>query len=841
MPGSEALRETIRESYPFPISHAFTYLESRVDANDRYQALLACFEVALKTLAAISLANFMRDIQDDPGLGNVSLFQYLLDTLNRPLSLGHWQELLRRTSRPYATHRERLVVPELFDFYYRVTQGGNIKTQSQNVRLLQRFIEERNEEAHHRNRSQTSPFQRQSQLPELEDSLQTLLGKLQFLGQYPWLYVEHAEHHEGQWRYRANYAQGANYPFHQQTWETSLSISSRRCLVVNESKSAVLELDPFVIVTSEGRLQQSDLFFFDGVFSSGRANFMNYHVGDYVDPIDEGSPASVASDAVNSLIKLLKNRIPPATEEGQDLVEGRLSAVEVYRRATNWALQREERQVISLDALRKILNLSREEALQLERELEAERGVEIETEVEVPFEGEPTWANLAYYVLDNSGQTEMFYKDIAREAEVLKDQYDPDWSKGDSAHVEGTVSRTMSQDPRFYKIKSGYYRLTKHNELLSNPSWANLAYFVLQRHDPRRRGMHLSDITERAVELKEKYSDWRSENVQTPSHTVSATMSMDHRFESMPERGYWRIAIEDTEEEMQPSAVKASSPSREESYYAVLARLREMGSVEPLPFGRTYYALNGQIHLMFRFSRAHERKGEVEYFLGVTPQYFKRIDALGNGFMVFVLGGPDNVLLVPTKVFAQWVEGLELSGSGTWPLTFYQCPTENRVQRLAPGQGRVDVTAYLNDYASLRRVLSEEPPTSTSQARTSTRVADLLEVGLLKPGKVWVEMTKLKGETLKTLAQKKPFDVVEIRARELIVRPCSTGRDRPIPREAIEGAFEELATHGEITRADIRERYSDRSPAYITALLASLPGVTFSLKPIRLRYTAERA
>ena len=141
-----------------------------------------------------------------------------------------------------------------------------------------------------------------------------MLGELQFLARYPWLYVEHAEHHEGQWHYRANYASGTSYPFRQHTWETPLGINSRRCLLVDEAKPAVLELDPFVIVTSEGRLQQPDIFFFDGMFSSGRANFMSYHVGDYIDPTDEGSPASVASDAVNSLLKLLKNRIPLADE-----------------------------------------------------------------------------------------------------------------------------------------------------------------------------------------------------------------------------------------------------------------------------------------------------------------------------------------------------------------------------------------------------------------------------------------------------------------------------------------------------------------------------------------------
>jgi len=60
MPDDNALKHLIHNKYPFPISHAYTYLESRIDPNDRYQALLTCFEVMLKTVASIALANFTR-------------------------------------------------------------------------------------------------------------------------------------------------------------------------------------------------------------------------------------------------------------------------------------------------------------------------------------------------------------------------------------------------------------------------------------------------------------------------------------------------------------------------------------------------------------------------------------------------------------------------------------------------------------------------------------------------------------------------------------------------------------------------------------------------------------
>jgi len=731
------LQQLIRDRYPFPISHAYVHLAGRLDPGERYQASIACFEVTLKYIASIALANFMRDVQQDPSTGNVYLFQDLLDRLSRPIPLGHWLDVLHLTLRPYATRRDELMMPELFSLYYRVTAGGNIKTQGSTVQLLQRFIQERNEDAHHRNRAQASLFQRQSKQKSLEQDLMTLLARLKFLADYDLFYVEHAEHQGGFWHYQANSTSGSGYPFAQVTWKAAHGVNSHRCLLTNKSGSAVLDLYAFLIVTSEGRLPHEDIFFFDGMFSSGRANFLSYHAGVYIDePADESSPASVASDAIHSLLSFLQNQIPATAEEKAGDIVGSRSAVEIYQQAVRWAWENEQRQSISLDALRQALRLTREEALQQERALEAQRGIEVEPELEVPFEGDPRWANLAYYVLDTSGQEEMSYRDIAAEAARLKDQYDPNWQLGDSANVEATVSHTLSHDSRFYKIRRGHYRLTKHSELLSNPSWANLAYFVLKHDDPKREGMQVQEITERAIELKAKYSNWHRASSQTPANTVSATMRVDHRFDSLPERGYWRLAEreeEATEETKLPS--RGRVPARNEAYEDVRAHLEELGSLERLPFGRTYYALNDKVHLMFRFSRAHHRSGEIEYFMGVTPQYFERIREMGNGFMVLVLGSSDNVLIVPAETFAGWVEGLEPSGSGTWPLAFYQSQDKMHVKRWVPGQGREDVSAFFNDYGRIHQLLPQAPSTNERRRRPPTiRVADLLRAGLVRPG-----------------------------------------------------------------------------------------------------------
>ncbi len=138
---------------------------------------------------------------------------------------------------------------------------------------------------------------------------------------------------------------------------------------------------------------------------------------------------------------------------------------------------------------------------------------------------------------------------------------------------------------------------------------------------------------------------------------------------------------------------------------------------------------------MFRFSKAHQRNDEIEYFLGVTPQYFERIDALGNGYLVLVLGAPDNVLLVSTETFAEWVKGLEPSGSGTWPIALYQSVDKTRLELWVSGQGRQDVSGLLNDYAGLKRVLSQSStPKNARRSSAPIRMKELFEAGLVKSG-----------------------------------------------------------------------------------------------------------
>jgi hypothetical protein len=99
---------------------------------------------------------------------------------------------------------------------------------------------------------------------------------------------------------------------------------------------------------------------------------------------------------------------------------------------------------------------------------------------------------------------------------------------------------------------------------------------------------------------------------------------------------------------------------------------------------------------------------------------------------------------------------------------------------------------------------------------------------------IWMEIKYLKGQTISTLDQHKPFTIVDVTDTTVIVRPLSTMRERPISREGIEAAMSHLLTTGQLLPKEIDDQFAPRSSIYVAAILSTLPEVQHSLNPIRL-------
>jgi hypothetical protein len=104
---------------------------------------------------------------------------------------------------------------------------------------------------------------------------------------------------------------------------------------------------------------------------------------------------------------------------------------------------------------------------------------------------------------------------------------------------------------------------------------------------------------------------------------------------------------------------------------------------------------------------------------------------------------------------------------------------------------------------------------------------------------LWIEVQNLKGRTLRTLDQRKPFDIVTITENTVLVLPHSTRKERPLPRTGIENAYRHLLAIGRLTLAEIEKEYAPYNPVYVAAILAELPGVKYKLNPIALLVAKE--
>ena len=101
---------------------------------------------------------------------------------------------------------------------------------------------------------------------------------------------------------------------------------------------------------------------------------------------------------------------------------------------------------------------------------------------------------------------------------------------------------------------------------------------------------------------------------------------------------------------------------------------------------------------------------------------------------------------------------------------------------------------------------------------------------------IWTVIAGLEGQTLKTLDRGRPFDIVRVGPRAVIVRLHSTGRERRVERDDVESAFDELRQRGQLTPTDIHERHSAVDPAYVAAMLAQHPAISATTKPITLYF-----
>jgi len=106
---------------------------------------------------------------------------------------------------------------------------------------------------------------------------------------------------------------------------------------------------------------------------------------------------------------------------------------------------------------------------------------------------------------------------------------------------------------------------------------------------------------------------------------------------------------------------------------------------------------------------------------------------------------------------------------------------------------------------------------------------------------VWDHVHGLAGREMRTLARSERFAVEHVNDRQVDIIPRQTDKLRSVKRKEIESAWTRLVRDRKLTRKEIEDDYSPRNPAYVAAILASMPQVDYVTKPVITLYLRKKA
>lgn len=107
-----SLSSKIRASFPFPIAFRFALMEEEVSAHRKFLLMLDVFEVAIRYLATVLVAEYAHQPTQTEVVDRL-----LLERLLKKMSLGDWTHLFRETLRYYWTQKRIPFLQELQGFY----------------------------------------------------------------------------------------------------------------------------------------------------------------------------------------------------------------------------------------------------------------------------------------------------------------------------------------------------------------------------------------------------------------------------------------------------------------------------------------------------------------------------------------------------------------------------------------------------------------------------------------------------------------------------------------------------------------------------------------------------
>jgi len=305
----------IESDYPYPIALEFRRLNTKeylASDENRLRQILKISESTIHLLALISIVDLLENCTRSAMTVSDSFKKEFLGWFTRT-TFGKWISLCRETIKIFKDFGTNMFIQELPA--YILDENG---TESPAQKAFNRLTTIRNQLAHPQF-SLTNKIV-EDFCKETEELLETILTGLEFLMNYPFLYVDHISVIYRKWSvpsYFHTFSEviGNSSEFNAYNKALSELINTPAIIIVKDKELEYLNLDPVLIYTNEGENRIPDIFVY---MDWDKAKSVKYK------PVWNGGSFNLAEtryeiETLNSLLKFFEFFAPESAY--QDLKE----------------------------------------------------------------------------------------------------------------------------------------------------------------------------------------------------------------------------------------------------------------------------------------------------------------------------------------------------------------------------------------------------------------------------------------------------------------------------------------------------------------------------------------
>lgn len=257
------LKRKVANDYPYPVTIDFMRLNTpdyRKCDIKRIGKIIDVTENTVHFLALVALSdlleNRVKSIIEIPD--NFQL--RFCDNFTRT-SMGKWGELLREIIKIFKRANVSMFIEELADFFVKDSAGESVAQSAFNkITTIRNKLQHKDK---HYSRTEIETI-----CLEVEQYLETILKEMDFIADYPFLYVNRVSVDYHRWSepiYDIDLSSiiGSNPELFDSQRETSASLINTPAIIVTREKTNVyLSLDPLIIYSDEGDLKIPDIFLY---------------------------------------------------------------------------------------------------------------------------------------------------------------------------------------------------------------------------------------------------------------------------------------------------------------------------------------------------------------------------------------------------------------------------------------------------------------------------------------------------------------------------------------------------------------------------------------------------